>query len=332
MKTPWLIGTVVAVHAVAVVSAVFIQGCGTTAAPSAAPPAAPKMPPASVGEPGKFLKPAPAKPEAAEKTWPAQTTPYVVQNGDCLSAIAARFGLSVKEVMALNGLQKADSIRVGQKLALPGKVNLSTPAPVRKKKPAAPEGAQTHEVVVGDHLSGIAQKYGVTTAALREANAITGDKIMVGQKLVIPPGGKPAVGEAPVEGPAPKPEAPAAVEPSVAAPGIPSAKPGAAPAKTVRPAPPAQTPPAPAAGPAPAAKPAAPAAKPAAPEVKPAASADGTPPAARVHMRVHTVEAGEDLNTVAMMYDVSITELQKVNNIQGTALTPGQVVKIPMAE
>ena len=52
----------------------------------------------------------------------------------------------------------------------------------------------------------------------------------------------------------------------------------------------------------------------------------------RVHMRLHTVEAGEDLNTVAMMYDVSITELQEANALEGTSLSPGQVLKIPMAE
>ena len=45
---------------------------------------------------------------------------------------------------------------------------------------------KVHTVRRGETLSSIAQKYGVTVSALRQANNISGDRINVGQKLKIP--------------------------------------------------------------------------------------------------------------------------------------------------
>ncbi|AHF90092.1 peptidoglycan-binding protein [Opitutaceae bacterium TAV5] len=50
----------------------------------------------------------------------------------------------------------------------------------------AAAGEATHVVRKGDTLSAIAARYGVTVAALRQRNRLTGDVIKVGQKLVIP--------------------------------------------------------------------------------------------------------------------------------------------------
>lgn len=60
------------------------------------------------------------------------------------------------------------------------------------KVPAARPGsaglsrAGSHLVRPGDSLGVIARRYGVSTAALRQANGLTGDRIKPGQKLVIP--------------------------------------------------------------------------------------------------------------------------------------------------
>lgn len=43
-----------------------------------------------------------------------------------------------------------------------------------------------YEVASGDTLSGIAQRFGTTVAALQEENGLDGDGIMAGQRLVIP--------------------------------------------------------------------------------------------------------------------------------------------------
>lgn len=43
-----------------------------------------------------------------------------------------------------------------------------------------------HEVVAGDTLWGLGTKYGTTPDAIRRANSLTGDTIVIGQKLRIP--------------------------------------------------------------------------------------------------------------------------------------------------
>ena len=49
---------------------------------------------------------------------PAAVRVHTVQRGDTLSSIAARYGVSVGELIALNDLDDRDVIRVGQRLVL----------------------------------------------------------------------------------------------------------------------------------------------------------------------------------------------------------------------
>lgn len=44
---------------------------------------------------------------------------YDIQPGDSLGKIAERFGVSVDELMALNGIENPDHIEVGQTLTIP---------------------------------------------------------------------------------------------------------------------------------------------------------------------------------------------------------------------
>ena len=55
------------------------------------------------------------------------------------------------------------------------------------KRPAQQQATtRTHTVKKGESLSRIANKYGVTVAALKSANGLKGDNIQPGQKLKIP--------------------------------------------------------------------------------------------------------------------------------------------------
>jgi LysM repeat protein len=63
------------------------------------------------------------------------------------------------------------------------------PAPA---KPAAPArstngAAIIHTVVAGDTLSGLSAKYKVPSAAIKQANGMTKDTVVLGKKMVIPP-------------------------------------------------------------------------------------------------------------------------------------------------
>ncbi len=51
----------------------------------------------------------------------------------------------------------------------------------------AKDGQSIHYVIrPGDSLSGLAKKHGVTVGSIKLANALSGDKLMVGKSLVIP--------------------------------------------------------------------------------------------------------------------------------------------------
>ena len=51
---------------------------------------------------------------------PPTTTPeYIVQDGDSLSIIAQRFGVSTEDLANFNGIENANDIKVGQTLTIP---------------------------------------------------------------------------------------------------------------------------------------------------------------------------------------------------------------------
>ena len=67
---------------------------------------------------------APAEAESATPTAvPSQSGPayrtYVVQRGDILKQIAARYGVSMASIIAINNIPNPDSLRVGQVLTIP---------------------------------------------------------------------------------------------------------------------------------------------------------------------------------------------------------------------
>jgi len=63
----------------------------------------------------------------------------------------------------------------------PGATPTGTPA-----AGASSTGEQIHVVVAGDILSGLADKYDVPSAAIRELNKLTTDTLQIGQRIRIP--------------------------------------------------------------------------------------------------------------------------------------------------
>ena len=120
---------------------------------------------------------------------PAASQTHVVVPGDTVYGIAQRYGTTVDAVLAANGLTRASVIYPGQSLSVSGTAapvttaaTATAPAPVTTPAP----GAQTHAVVAGDTLFGIAQKYGTTTASLYAWNALTAQSIIYpGQSIVV---------------------------------------------------------------------------------------------------------------------------------------------------
>ncbi|GBD29245.1 Murein hydrolase activator NlpD [bacterium HR32] len=101
---------------------------------------------------------------------------YRVTEGDSLWEIARRFGTTVEAIAAANELSDADFLRPGQVLQVP----------VGRAAEVASSGPARYTVRPGDTLWAIALKTGVRVEALAAANGIQGDRLRVGQRLVIP--------------------------------------------------------------------------------------------------------------------------------------------------
>lgn len=109
---------------------------------------------------------------AAKPTGPAIVT-YTVQNGDTLWDIAIKHNTDVESIMALNGLTRSSSLKIGQTLRI-----LTIKGTV-------------HKVRAGDTLSSIANSYGVGINTIVQANGISNQNALaIGQELIIP-GGQP---------------------------------------------------------------------------------------------------------------------------------------------
>lgn len=298
MKTSFVISSVVAAHCAVIGGALLIQGCGTTRGPvdlPVDPPMPPKVEPQEVVK--KPIKQAPptASIDPEVKTWKNDDiTSYVVGKGDTMSGIAHRYGLTVAEIMALNSVATPDKIRIGQKLVLPGKFDVSKPVKSSGTSPVTapvPAGSNVYVVQSGDCLSVIAHKAGVTTKAIREANNLKGDVIYVGKKLVIP-GGKKITVNRNTAAPAPTPirTAPAdeisipVTPPTIINEDIPL------------------------------------------PDLAPELPVSGG------EVQYYTVKPGQTILDVVSEFNVSIADLRSANNLPNDILNPGQKLIIPTKE
>lgn len=98
------------------------------------------------------------------------TGTYIVQPGDTLSGIAAKYGTSYQNLAAINGIGDPNHIQVGQVIKATGQ----------------PSGENTYFVQAGDTLSGIAAKFGTTVANLVSRNGITNPNVIYpGQKIYL---------------------------------------------------------------------------------------------------------------------------------------------------
>ncbi|MCC7367288.1 MAG: serine hydrolase [Chloroflexi bacterium] len=127
---------------------------------------------------------------------------HVVKSGETLSGIAAQYGVTVEQLVTLNGITDPNRVGEGQTLKLPPAPARSSGAPTAQSQPAQPQPAPQQAaapqpspaggqylVQAGDTLSGIAKSLGVTMKALLEANELVDpDRLTVGQKLSVPAG------------------------------------------------------------------------------------------------------------------------------------------------
>jgi LysM repeat protein len=104
---------------------------------------------------------------------------YTVKQGDNLSAIAAKFGVSVADIKRWNNLND-DKIYPGQQLRVSAQNAVTS-----QQQKVTQAKTIVHVVQQGETLSSIAKKYNVTVDKIKKDNNLSTDKIVVGQKLIL---------------------------------------------------------------------------------------------------------------------------------------------------
>ena len=236
-------------------------------------------------------------------------TVYIVQRGDYLAKISKKFNIKVDAIKKLNNMT-GDNVRIGQKLKLPGKVEVGAQevpagavkaAPAKKGYESYKGATKEYVVVAGDSLGKIAYSNGMNIRQLKELNGLSKDTVYVGQKLKIAD-----KGAAPVE---------AAKAPVAAEVKKPTLAKAAAPAKSVEEAKPVET------------KSVEPVAAEAAAPVEEAKADTGTAAEGTTN---YVVQDGDDLPTIAIEFRVPVARLRELNNLgEGDEVKAGQVLKIP---
>lgn len=126
----------------------------------------------------------PAPTSAAGGSATATPGVYVVKDGDFLAGIAAKVGIALADLLALNNLTKKSLILPGDKLVVPA----AAPTPAPAAGPATPAaGGLVHTVKTNEFLMGIATMYKVSLADLLAVNKMTAKSVInPGNKLVLP--------------------------------------------------------------------------------------------------------------------------------------------------
>ena len=268
------------------------------------------------------VKPVDTKP-VVDKPAAPETTTYIVQRGDTLSKISKKTNITINAIKRANPQLKGDTVRLGQKLTLPGKVEVgeqtvpegafAKPAAKPTAKPYAPYEGATQEYVVksGDVLGTIARKNGISVRQLKDLNGLSSDVIRIGQKLRVP-AGKAAVATA--AAPAKPAAAPAVVKTSAKAAPVPTQTKAQEKKADVEKK---------------ADAPASDATKPAVESTTPAVEEPVVETPAEKYVN-YTVQDGEDLVGISINFDLTTSEIRQLNNLSDDApVTPGMVLKLP---
>lgn len=98
---------------------------------------------------------------------------YTVKQGDTLYGISNQFGVSVADLTKLNNLS-SNVLQIGQVLNIPSSSGTN------------PDNTFTYTVKQGDSLYSIANLYDTSVNTLKSLNNLTSNNLSIGQKLLVP--------------------------------------------------------------------------------------------------------------------------------------------------
>jgi LysM repeat protein len=124
---------------------------------------------------------------------PPEMREYTIVKNDTLSKIAKAQHVTVGELTRANPGLDPRRLMAGKKINIPvstrsSATSATAPAELGFTEPPKPEprAAAVHVVKRGETLTKIARQYGVTIKALKAANGLRTDRLLVNQKLKLP--------------------------------------------------------------------------------------------------------------------------------------------------
>ena len=119
---------------------------------------------------------------------PTAATEYTVASRDTYSTIGKKFGVSIAAMKEANPGVEATKLQIGQKVHIPApaKAVASTSSGSNSASPEQANIDHMYKVQSGDTLIKIASNHHTNVKAIRAANNLKSDRIVVGQKLKIP--------------------------------------------------------------------------------------------------------------------------------------------------
>ncbi|MFL2130605.1 LysM peptidoglycan-binding domain-containing protein [Ruoffia sp. FAM 24228] len=108
---------------------------------------------------------------------------YVVKPGDYLYKIANRFGITTEDLIEANNLV-SNNLQIGDVLFIPSDSAEEDDDDSNEETPSE----TYYTVQAGDYLYKIAQQFGTTVEAIKDANDLTNNNLQIGDVLLIPDG------------------------------------------------------------------------------------------------------------------------------------------------
>jgi len=109
---------------------------------------------------------------------------HTVEVGQTYYSIAKMYDISINELLTLNNLTGSDRLKSGQQLKV--KKGSDVRSSVTKETRASSGVSQTHTVANGETLFRISQTYGISVDEIKRLNNLSGNSVVVGQKLKVP--------------------------------------------------------------------------------------------------------------------------------------------------
>lgn len=140
--------------------------------------------------PGEILYLKPKRKTSSENT-------HIIKRGESMHDVSQMYAIKLKSLRKLNQLEPGQEPRIGEELHLSekrktppkivdGKVPMSTAVKVLQPKESVND--QTHEVLKGETIESIAEKYGTSVLNLVRWNDLEYAEVSPGQVLVMAPG------------------------------------------------------------------------------------------------------------------------------------------------